>query len=218
MVMERRSKQEYGQRKNRDVRRQEILRVATDVFYEHGYHKASINDISKRLGNTKAAIYYHFSNKEEILYTIVDKISNELLLSFKSCSAKYKDPIERLHALIVTQISFMKSHKKEVKILIEDKRFLSGELRRLIKEKERTIFRLYRANMEELQKLGKLRDLDLTTATFGIFGMINWLYHWYNPNGRLGIEQLAKHIVAILLFGLLTDEAVSEISSLTAST
>jgi AcrR family transcriptional regulator len=195
-----------GERKKGDVRRQEILSVAADVFYEFGYHKASINDISTRLGTTKAAIYYHFLNKEEILFTIVDKVSDELLFSFNASLTKYADPIERLRALILSQLSFMESHKKEVKILIEDKRSLSGELHRLTREKEKTIFRLYRSNMEELQQMGKLRDFDLTTATFGIFGMINWLYHWYRPERELSIEELGENIVQILLYGLLSDE------------
>jgi AcrR family transcriptional regulator len=195
-------------RKTRDVRRQEILKIAVDVFYEYGYHKASINYISTILGTTKAAIYYHYRNKEEILFTVVDKITNELLLSFTACQSKHSDPIERLRALISTQISFIESHRKEIKILIEDKRFLSGDLNRLIREKERTIFRLYRANMKELQEEGKLRDIDLTTATFGIFGMINWLYHWYRPDKNLSIEDLGEHIIKILLHGLLSNQSI----------
>lgn len=210
MTLERDSDKTHLKRKQGDVRRQEILKIAVDVFYQYGYHKASIKDISTRLGTTKAAIYYHFRNKEEILFIIVDKIANELLLSFKACLSKYKDPIERLHALIVTQISFIESHRKDIKILIEDKRFLSGDLNRLTREKEKTIFRLYRANMQELQNMGKLRNLDLTAATFGVFGMINWIYHWYRPEGNLSIEDLGEHIVKILMHGLLTDQLSKE--------
>jgi AcrR family transcriptional regulator len=194
-------------RKRSSFRRQEILNLAAEVFFEKGYHNASINDISTRLGTTKAAIYYHFHNKEEILYTIVDEMTSRLLLKLRSCISSYDDPIERLQALITSQISFIKTHKKELKILVEDKRFLTGELRHLTREKERTTFHIFRANMEELQKAGLLKNVDLTTATFGIFGMITWLYHWYNPNGRLQIEQLTKQIINILFYGLVTGTA-----------
>jgi hypothetical protein len=43
----------------------------------------------------------------------------------------------------------------------------------------------------------------LTAATFGILGMINWLYHWYRPEKELSIEQLAEEIINILFSGLL---------------
>ena len=194
-------------RKKAEVRRNEILNIAVDVFFKNGYHKASINDISTLMGTTKAAIYYHFRNKEEILFTIVDKITNELLLSFKACSSKNRDPLQRLHALIISQISLIDTKRKEIKILVEDKKFLSGELKQIVRDKEKTIFRLYRSSIQELKEMGKLRDIDLTTATFGIFGMINWLYHWYKPDGKLSIEELGEHIVKILLHGLLMDAA-----------
>lgn len=194
----------------RDARRQEIINVAIDIFYEYGYHKASMRDIARKVGVTQASLYYHFRNKEEICYTIVNQASNDLLLTLKSILRQKKDPIENLKDIIIGQILMMKTRRKEVKILIEDKKFLSAELNKLIKEQEKTTFDLFKANMEELQREGKLREFDLTTATFGIFGMINWLYHWYRPNKRLSLEELAEHIINILFYGLLNQETPEE--------
>ena len=193
-------------KKGGDARRQEIINAAIDIFYEYGYHKASMRDIARRIGVTQASLYYHFRNKEEICYTIVNKASNDLLLTLRSILKQKKDPIEKLKDIIMGQIFMIKKRRKEVKILIEDKKFLSAELNKLIKEQERTTYQLFKANMEELKTQGKLRQYDLTTATFGIFGMINWLYHWYKPNKRLTIDELAEHIVNILFYGLLSEE------------
>jgi hypothetical protein len=52
----------------------------------------------------------------------------------------------------------------------------------------------------------RINDFDLTAATFGILGMINWLYHWYRPEKRLSIEQLANQIINILFFGFVRKE------------
>ena len=49
-------------------RRQAIISAAIDLFYEYGYQKASVRDICRQVGLTQAAIYYHFHNKEEILW------------------------------------------------------------------------------------------------------------------------------------------------------
>ena len=187
------------------VRRQQIIEASIDIFYEHGYHKASIRDISERMGITKAAIYYHFRDKGEILYTIVDRATNELLVAFESALIEKKDPIENLRNLILKQIYFLKSQRKKVKILVDDLKFLDGTYKKLIKDKQKTIFHLYRANLENLQKQGKLRNFNVTTATFGIFGMINWLDHWFRPEKELSIEQVAEDIVNILLYGLLSE-------------
>src|ERR1700683_5182861 len=44
-----------------------ILDVALELFNEQGYEKTSLREIAERLGVTKAALYYHFERKEEIL-------------------------------------------------------------------------------------------------------------------------------------------------------
>ncbi|WP_034089636.1 TetR/AcrR family transcriptional regulator [Streptacidiphilus albus] len=55
--------------------RARIIDVALELFAEHGYEKTSLREIADRLGVTKAALYYHFRTKEDILAGIVDTMS-----------------------------------------------------------------------------------------------------------------------------------------------
>ncbi|MEZ0068819.1 AcrR family transcriptional regulator [Streptacidiphilus sp. MAP12-20] len=55
--------------------RARILDVALELFVEHGYEKTSLREIADRLGVTKAALYYHFRTKEDILAGIVATMS-----------------------------------------------------------------------------------------------------------------------------------------------
>jgi AcrR family transcriptional regulator len=59
--------------RDRDAARtkERILTVARDLFAKHGYAGTSIADIAGRLGTSKAALYYHFPSKEEILEALV---------------------------------------------------------------------------------------------------------------------------------------------------
>jgi AcrR family transcriptional regulator len=50
--------------------RQRILDVALDLFVEQGYEKTSLREIAERVGVTKAALYYHFQSKEDIVTTL----------------------------------------------------------------------------------------------------------------------------------------------------
>ena len=194
-------------RKRRGVRREEIIEAAIEVFYEYGFHKASLKNISDRMGLTKAAIYYHFPNKEDLLFTIVEQATRELLFVLKSSLVKDTDPLESLRSLIVNQIIYMKDNMKKVKIMVDDKGFLSGQLRGIIKEQEQITFYLFKSHIEKLQDAGKLRKFNVNTVTFGIFGMINWLDKWYKPNKMLSLVQIADEIVDILFKGLLSEEA-----------
>jgi AcrR family transcriptional regulator len=186
-------------------RREEIVSAATELFYEYGFQKATMRDICRKIGITQAALYYHFRNKEEILYTIIERSSNNLHLLLRSCFSENKDPVEKLKNAISQHILSIKHSREGAKIIIEDKRFLGGDLNRLVKEKEKAVFYLYKNQLMDLQKRGRIKPCDLTVATFGILGMINWLYHWYRPDKGLSLEALAEQLINILFSGLLSE-------------
>ena len=52
--------------------RERILAVANELFTEQGYEGTSLREIADRLGITKAALYYHFRSKDEILTTLLE--------------------------------------------------------------------------------------------------------------------------------------------------
>ncbi|HEY7105605.1 MAG TPA: helix-turn-helix domain-containing protein [Acidimicrobiia bacterium] len=52
--------------------RAEILAVAAELFTERGYDSTSLREIAERLGLTKAALYYHFHSKDEILRALIE--------------------------------------------------------------------------------------------------------------------------------------------------
>lgn len=52
--------------------RTKIQQVAMELFAEQGYDKTSLREIAERLGVTKAALYYHFKSKEEIVTSLFD--------------------------------------------------------------------------------------------------------------------------------------------------
>ncbi|MCF7548154.1 TetR/AcrR family transcriptional regulator [Pseudonocardia sp. WMMC193] len=54
--------------------RSQIRGVALELFAEQGYDKTSLREIAERLGITKAAVYYHFKTKEEILTSLFDEV------------------------------------------------------------------------------------------------------------------------------------------------
>jgi AcrR family transcriptional regulator len=52
--------------------RARIQAVALELFAEHGYEKTSLREIAERLNVTKAALYYHFKTKEDIIVSLFD--------------------------------------------------------------------------------------------------------------------------------------------------
>jgi AcrR family transcriptional regulator len=56
--------------------RQRILDIALDLFIEQGYDKTSLRQIAERLGYSKAAVYYHFASKDDILMALHMRLHN----------------------------------------------------------------------------------------------------------------------------------------------
>lgn len=58
--------------------RQRILAVAAALFAERGYRATSMQEIADRVGITKAALYYHFAAKEDVLHELTGPVLDEL--------------------------------------------------------------------------------------------------------------------------------------------
>ncbi|GGZ85186.1 TetR/AcrR family transcriptional regulator [Streptomyces echinoruber] len=58
--------------------RQRIQDVALDLFAEQGYEKTSLREIAEHLGVTKAALYYHFKTKEEIIVSLFEDLTKPI--------------------------------------------------------------------------------------------------------------------------------------------
>jgi AcrR family transcriptional regulator len=58
--------------------RERIQAIALELFAEQGYEKTSLREIAERLGVTKAALYYHFRSKEDIVRSFVEDYRAEL--------------------------------------------------------------------------------------------------------------------------------------------
>jgi AcrR family transcriptional regulator len=66
-----------GSAPRRDTRAR-VQQVALELFAEQGYEKTSLREIAERLGVTKAALYYHFKSKEDIVHSFTDDYFAEI--------------------------------------------------------------------------------------------------------------------------------------------
>src|SRR5579859_2470697 len=64
--------------RSRNDTRARIQQVAVELFTEHGYEGTSLREIAERLGVTKAALYYHFRSKEDIIESLVEDLHRQM--------------------------------------------------------------------------------------------------------------------------------------------
>ena len=86
--------------KEGDIRKQELLDTALQLFSEKGYEGTSINDIIKKVGVTKGAFYYYFSSKEEVLNVLSEQQADILIdISRKTAANERLTALEKLNCI-----------------------------------------------------------------------------------------------------------------------
>lgn len=183
-------------------RKADIIEKATDLFYEHGFVKASIRDIVKAVGITNSTVYIHFENKDEILYYIIENIGSALLKEIRSGIEAHDDPVECLREMVFRQVCLIKEKRKEIKIYMEEQYQLPTVLRNKALKQHRQVYNLYHNMICQIKDKGLIRGIDETVMTFSIFAMMNWSYRWFKDKGRLSIEEVAENIIRIFFGGI----------------
>jgi AcrR family transcriptional regulator len=127
-------------RRTRDPQRgPRILKAATDLFYERGYHAVSVDEIGEAAGATGAAIYRHFSGKDEILATLFDDAQDRYLIAVPDPT---DDPFADLEVLISRSLELTLAQRELASIWAHEHRALSAPQQR----------RLWRRSRQYLQR------------------------------------------------------------------
>jgi len=197
-------------RQDRPTRQAQIFETAARIFCEKGFDKASMGDISAATGLTKAGLYHHIRSKEQLLYEIMSYGMDLFEQNVLNRVMAIEDPLERIratlrgHVLLVTR-----DRPKEITVILHESNALRGRYRDRINARKKRYVKFLEKTFRELARSGAARRVDPSVATFAMLGMINWIYQWYRPGGRLDENVLADTLADLFLGGLLKPAVAS---------
>ena len=191
-------------RQDRMTREAQILETAARIFCEKGFDKASMGDVADAVGLTKAGLYHHIGSKDELLFAIMsygmdlfeEKVLNRVMA--------IPDPLERLKAALRGHVLLViRDRPKEVTVILHETNALRGRYRDRINARKKGYIKFLEKTFREMIKSGTARRVDPSAAAFAMLGMINWIYQWYQPGGRLNEEAVADALSDVFLGGIL---------------
>jgi AcrR family transcriptional regulator len=188
--------------------KEQIINKAIDLFYHKGFARASIRDLAKSVKVTNAAIYNHFKNKDQILYTIIERLGTRYSERMENVLSKHEKPLDRLREMVFQHACLVVEDQKAVKIFFDDVSQLSPKFRKNILDQQKAIYGLFKKQISDLENNGLLRPVEKVVATFCCFAMINWCYRWLKQDGEFSIEEIANSITDIFLNGILNREEI----------
>ena len=184
-----------------DRRLAKILVHATNVFYEKGYAAASMRDLSRASGVSLSGLYYYFESKEELLYLIQKDTFTTIVWRLREQLQEVNDPVERIRSFIHNHLEYFLANQKAMKVLSHEDDVLKNGWGAEIAAIKREYFRIC---MELLDHYKHARGLEFSsrTAVLSLFGMMNWIYTWYNPRVDADAAELARTMGDIFLQGI----------------
>ncbi|MHC4134356.1 MAG: TetR/AcrR family transcriptional regulator [Planctomycetota bacterium] len=182
-----------------------IRKRAAGVFAEQGFDRASIRDVAKAAEMSLAGLYYYYRGKDEILFDIQQEAFSTLLEAHAEALAGVKDPEAKLACVVDAHLAFFSDNIAEMKVMSRESEQLTGEYAERIGEFRRRYVRLVRGILDELGKEHVLRDVPTSVAVFVLFGMMNWMYTWYDAARDGSAADLGRAVKDIFLHGLISD-------------
>lgn len=190
-------------RRDRDRKRDAVLRMAVKLFLEEGYHRASLTDVAARLNITKPALYTYFRSKEEILLECYRLGQAMFEASIEEIERGQGSGLDRLCALIRAYATVMTTDFGMCLVRLDDREL--GEVRRReVRMAKRRYDEAFRSQIARGIADGSIRPCDPKLAAFVIAGALNGIGSWYRPEGDLDVTTIAESFVAQLTDGLAT--------------
>lgn len=191
------------------TRRRRVLETAAQLICEHGYEKASMQQIAEACQLTKAGLYHYVRSKEHLLAEIMNYGMDVFEEQVLSKVLPIVDPVERLEAAMERNVLLVtEGRNKEITVILHEHDTLTGEARAQINARKKRYVRFLESSFTEAMRQGRIRQGDPKIAAFSFLGMVNWIYKWYRSDGEVPAERIADEMRK-LFFGGLAVEAPS---------
>jgi TetR/AcrR family transcriptional regulator, cholesterol catabolism regulator len=191
----------------RQAVRDRILRTAADLFRERGYRAATLDEIAARLAMSKASLYGYFHAKEDMLAAIsretIEGFTRELALVQRSALG----PEEKLRRVVRQHVRFVIANRSFLTVFFSEEPNLPPRIARALAAQKDRYDKGVEAIVVEGVRRGVFRDVPPRLVVFGMLGMLNWLYKWYNPAGRWGAEEVSAAFLDLVEGGILRARA-----------
>jgi AcrR family transcriptional regulator len=187
--------------RNRDIKREAVIRAAARAFSEHGYHSTSIDEIAAALNITKPTIYYYVANKEQLLLECILTGLERVLAPFHRPRPAGTTAREQLNENILHYAQAIASEYGGCMVRAEDLGLAPESLAR-IKKLKSEIDHAIRQLLEEGVRDGSIDTHDPKMSAFALAGALNWIAHWYRENRSMNAAEIAAAFVRIFNLGL----------------
>ena len=190
--------------------RNEIARVAANLFNQKGFQGTSISAVAEALDMDRATLYYYISNKQELFDEVVRDASEKNIAAAEAARSSDAAPLEKLRTLVVDLMNSYAANYPLLYVYIREnlthvdaeRSDWSKYMRSLNRRYEEAVIAIVQEGIDN----GSIRPLaSARVLAFGVIGMIGWTNRWFVPERSPESSQtIGKAYAEVIVAGLAT--------------
>lgn len=189
------------------AKRNELIRVAANLFKDRGYRSTSLNDVAQVAGLDRATVYYYVGSKEELFREAVQGLLDDNVTRAEQLVRAKLAPREKLEKIIeLLVLSYDKNYPYAQVYIQQDMQKVADASTSWAKEMSLQTHRFEKAVLSIIQegtKSGAFRaDVPVDLIANTVFGVVNWTHRWYKPGGKHTPQAVAEAFCKLVMEGL----------------
>lgn len=188
----------------KDLNRENILKIAREIFSKYGYKKTTLDDIANAVRKGKSSLYYYFKSKEDLFQAVIMKEVEVLAHELEVVINRNTDPVDKLRDYILTKLTAFRGlanfyHAIESDITAVD--FIE-EIKRHYEQDE---IRMIKRILIEGVRKNEFEIYDFNLAAIGITTAIKGLEMPLTAGnyGKVNLERSVDIILKIMCYGIM---------------
>jgi AcrR family transcriptional regulator len=189
--------------------RERIQEVAAKLFSDRGYRGVGVAELGDAVGLGRGALYYHIGSKEELLFNIIVKYIEALVLNGRDYRHSEPDPRVRVRKLSRYLMRVIAQNMPEMTLCFRESDALTGQRHVIVANLHQQYQDIWGQTFKDGEDKGFFRPIS-PVALKGILGMYFHSFLWFNPNGEKTYEDVAD-IFSDMVLAILDKRNTSQI-------
>lgn len=179
------------------------MSAAAELFRVRGYRAATLDELARRLGMSKATLYGYFRSKDDLLAAIFHHTMTLVEGGLARIRASGAPPAEQLRQVIHHHVRTVVAEQAFLAVFFAEEANLPGYLARSIVRRKARYDRSVLAIVERGVRAGAFAAREPRLLVLALLGMSNWVYRWYHAGGAWDADRIAQAFIALLEPGYL---------------
>jgi AcrR family transcriptional regulator len=179
-----------------------IHRAACRLFRHRGFHGTSVREIADEVGIQGGSLYAHMDSKDDLLWEIVSVAADRFFAALQPIVEGPLGIMQKLRAAVLAHVDVITGDMDAAAVYSVEWRHLSASRREAFTRRRDEYERLFRGLVDEAVRGRFLSVTDVASATLFILSSLNWMFTWYNPEGRMSADEVGRMMANYIFDGL----------------